>query len=151
MVMTISQPSLLPFSDIKIFPESSLWVDFGKSLAPKLPIKNRPSTVLRVIQGVGSHLFVSWGPSHSKIYLIRIPVVNQLNTVAIIFWVLDFFYVHCGSSMQRLYSHGRRHLSLTFPTSVYHTICKKIRYYRSTIASVLSLIFSRKEAINNNL
>ena len=35
------------------------------------------------------------------------------------------FYVHCGSSMQRLDSHCRRHLSLTFPTSVCHTIYRK--------------------------
>ena len=89
--MTISQPSLVPFSDIKIFPKSPFCVDFGKSLAPEFHIKNRPSTVLRVILGVGSHLFVSWGPSHSKICLRRIPVVHQSKKVAIIFWLLDFF------------------------------------------------------------
>ena len=131
LFVTISQPSLVQFSEINIFPEISLCVDFVKSLAPQFPNKNRPSTVLRVIQGVGSHLFVTWGPSYSKIYVIRIPVVHQLKTVAIILWLLDFFMcivvVLCsGLNRNRMAAvilkEGQNKTKLTSPNSVFYNI-----------------------------
>ena len=82
--MSISKLSLAPFSKITICPESLLCVDIKKTLVPKDTIKNCASTLLRFIERVESHLFDTWRPSYSKIYLARFSVVHQSNSFAMI-------------------------------------------------------------------
>ena len=90
MAISISKLSLAPFSKINICPESSLYVDIGKTLVPKDTIKNCASTLLRFTERVESHLFVTWRPPYSKIYLVRFSVVHQSNLFAIISSSLGF-------------------------------------------------------------
>ena len=82
---------MYPFSKINVSQESPLCVDIGKSLVPKFPIKNRASTLFRVLKRIKSHLFVPWSSSESKMYLVRISVVHQLKSVTIILCLLGFF------------------------------------------------------------
>ena len=84
IVMGISQPSLAPFSEINMYPESSLCVDFGKMLVPEFPIKKSCFDVASFIERLESHLFVTWRLSYSKMYLVRFSVVHQSNSVAMI-------------------------------------------------------------------
>ena len=90
MAISMSQLSLAPFSKIHIFPESSLCVDSWKMLVPKDTIKNCASTLLYFTKRVESHLFVTWRPPYSKIYLVRFSVVHQSNVFAIISFSLGF-------------------------------------------------------------
>ena len=92
MAISISQLSPAPFSKIHIFPESSLCVDSWKMLVPKDTIKNCASTLLYFTKRVESHLFVTWRPSYSKIYLVRFSVVHQSNLFAIISFSLGFSF-----------------------------------------------------------
>ena len=99
MAISISKFSLAPFSKINICPESSLYVDIGKTLVPKDTIKNSASTLVRFTERVESHLFVTWKPSYSKMYLVRFSVVHQSNSFTMILCSLGFF-MPCWKSMK---------------------------------------------------
>ena len=99
MAISISKLSLAPFSKINICPESSLCVDTGITLVPKDTIKNCASTLLRFTERVASHLFVTWRPSYSKMYLVRFSVVHQSNSFAMILCSLGVF-MPCWKSMK---------------------------------------------------
>ena len=89
-----SKPSLAPFSEINMYPESSLCIDFGKMLVPEFPTKKSCFDVASFIERLESHLFVTWRLSYSKMYLVRFSVVNQSNSFAMIFCsVLVFMYI----------------------------------------------------------
>ena len=90
MAISMSKLSLAPFSKIHICSESSLCVDSWITLVPKDTIKNCASTLLHFTEGVESHLFVTWRPSYSKMYLVRFSVVHQSNAFAIISFSLGF-------------------------------------------------------------
>ena len=97
--ISMSKLSLAPFSKINICPESSLYVDIGKTLVPKDTIKNCASTSVRFTERVESHLFVTWKPSYSKMYLVRFSVVHQSNSFAMILCSLGVF-MPCWKSMK---------------------------------------------------
>ena len=90
MAISTSKLSVTPLWEKNIFPESSSCVDTGRMLVPKDTIKNCASTLLHFTEGVKSHLFVTWRPSYSKIYLVRFSVVHQSNAFAIISFSLGF-------------------------------------------------------------
>ena len=90
MAISMSKLSVAPFSKIHICSESSLCVDSRIMLVPKDTIKNCASTLLRFAGRVESHLFVTWRPPYSKIYLVRFSVVHQSNLFAIISFSLGF-------------------------------------------------------------
>ena len=89
-ITSISKLSVTPLWEKNIFPESSSCVDTGRMLVPKDTIKNCASTLLYFTERMGSHLFVTWRPSYSKIYLVRFSVVHQSNAFAIISFSLGF-------------------------------------------------------------
>ena len=90
IITSTSKLSVTPLWEKNIFPESSSCVDTGRMLVPKDTIKNCASTLLYFTEGVESHLFVTWRPPYSKIYLVRFSVVHQSNLFAIISFSLGF-------------------------------------------------------------
>ena len=113
IITSTSKLSVTPLWEKNIFPESSSCVDTGRMLVPKDTIKNCASTLLCFTERVESNHLVTWRSSQSKIYLVRISVVQQSNSIPIISFSLEFsctfwlFYAPASVSWSTLASFQR--------------------------------------------